>query len=173
MLTIKKDVYTDLFLVGGGGGGAQNGQLSALCNGGGGGGYTKTVLNTLLRKGTYNIVIGAGGTGGSTKTGASPTDGGTTSITGSDGFFTASRVENTHQPVPGQVATAALAVVVAAMRIVSDVHLAGAVVLMVLPVPMAVAQAEPDRAQLQGSLARLPGNCIPAAAAVALHTTRI
>ena len=61
--------------------------------------------------------------------------------------------------------------VVAAMRIVPVVHLAGAVVLMVLPVPMAVAQAEPDRAQLQGSLARLPGNCIPAAAAVALHTT--
>ena len=61
--------------------------------------------------------------------------------------------------------------VVAAMRIVPVVHLAEAVVLMVLPVPMAVAQAEPDRAQLQGSLARLPGNCIPAAAAVALHTT--
>ena len=60
--------------------------------------------------------------------------------------------------------------VVAAMRLVSVVHLAVAVVLMVLPVPMAVAQAEPDRAQLQGSLARLPGNCIPAAA-VALHTT--
>jgi hypothetical protein len=72
VLTIKKDVYTDLFLVGGGGGGAQNGQLSALCNGGGGGGYTKTVLNTLLRKGTYNIVIGAGGTGGVDKNWSEP-----------------------------------------------------------------------------------------------------
>lgn len=84
MLTIKKDVYTDLFLVGGGGGGTRNGSGAFVYNGGGGGGYTKTVLNVLLRKGTYDIAIGAGGTGA---IGSNATDGGTTSITGFDGLF--------------------------------------------------------------------------------------
>lgn len=84
VLTIKKDVYTDLFLVGGGGGGTRSGSGSYLYNGGGGGGYTKTVSNVLLRKGTYDITIGAGGTGA---TGSNATDGGTTSITGFDGLF--------------------------------------------------------------------------------------
>lgn len=81
VLTIKKDVYTDLFLVGGGGGGVVN---STNANGGGGGGYTKTVLNVLLNKGTYNIEIGAGGAGGTAGSGA---DGGATSITGNNGLF--------------------------------------------------------------------------------------
>ena len=83
VLTIKKDVYTDLFLVGGGGGGVMSSNIN---NGGGGGGYTKTVLNVLLNKGTYNIEIGAGGAGG---TGASTADGGATSITGNNGLFAA------------------------------------------------------------------------------------
>lgn len=83
VLTIKKDVYTDLFLVGGGGGGVMNSNIN---NGGGGGGYTKTVLNVLLNKGTYNIEIGAGGAGG---TGGSTADGGATSITGNNGLFAA------------------------------------------------------------------------------------
>lgn len=83
VLTIKKDVYTDLFLVGGGGGGVMSSNIN---NGGGGGGYTKTVLNVLLNKGTYNIEIGAGGAGG---TGDSTADGGATSITGNNGLFAA------------------------------------------------------------------------------------
>ena len=83
VLTIKKDVYTDLFLVGGGGGGVMSSNIN---NGGGGGGYTKTVLNVLLNKGTYNIEIGAGGAGG---TGDNSADGGATSITGNNGLFAA------------------------------------------------------------------------------------
>ena len=63
ILTMKKDTYVDVFMVGGGAGGTSAG----VGNGGAGGGsgYTKTIINALLRRGVeYQVTIGAGGTAG-------------------------------------------------------------------------------------------------------------
>lgn len=64
ILTMKKDTYVDVFMVGGGAGGVTVG-LSNSGGAGGSGGCTRTIVNALLRKGVeYQVVIGAGGTGG-------------------------------------------------------------------------------------------------------------
>lgn len=54
VLTIKKDVYTDLFLVGGGGGGVMSSNIN---NGGGGGGFDYVGYSSSSRPG------GSGGSG--------------------------------------------------------------------------------------------------------------
>ena len=64
ILTMKKDTYVDVFMVGGGAGGVSIG-TSSNGGAGGSGGRTRTIVNALLRKGVaYQVVIGAGGTGG-------------------------------------------------------------------------------------------------------------
>lgn len=64
ILTMKKDTYVDVFMVGGGAGGVTV-VLSNSGGTGGSGGCTRTIVNALLRKGVeYQVVIGAGGTGG-------------------------------------------------------------------------------------------------------------
>ena len=64
ILTMKKDTYVDVFMVGGGAGGVSIG-TSSNGGAGGSGGCTRTIVNALLRKGVaYQVVIGAGGTGG-------------------------------------------------------------------------------------------------------------
>lgn len=64
ILTMKKDTYVDVFMVGGGAGGVTV-ALSNSGGTGGSGGCTRTIVNALLRKGVeYQVVIGAGGTGG-------------------------------------------------------------------------------------------------------------
>lgn len=64
ILTMKKDTYVDVFMVGGGAGGVTVG-LSNSGGAGGSGGCTRTIVNALLQKGVaYQVVIGAGGTGG-------------------------------------------------------------------------------------------------------------
>lgn len=64
ILTMKKDTYVDVFMVGGGAGGVTV-VLSNSGGAGGSGGCTRTIVNALLRKGVaYQVVIGAGGTGG-------------------------------------------------------------------------------------------------------------
>lgn len=64
ILTMKKDTYADVFMVGGGAGGVSIG-TSSNGGAGGSGGCTRTIVNALLRKGVaYQVVIGAGGTGG-------------------------------------------------------------------------------------------------------------
>lgn len=65
VLTLTKPLIVDVFLVGGGGG------ANATSGGGGGGGYTKTVTKLDVSAGSYQIVVGAGGTVGN--------DGGVTS----------------------------------------------------------------------------------------------
>lgn len=84
VLTLSKDCYADVFVVGGGGGG--NGSSpTAVANhynsgGGGGGGYTKTQRVSFSKNVEYSAIIGAGGSGGAqNKYGG---DGGTTSING-------------------------------------------------------------------------------------------
>jgi len=77
ILTLNKSLVIDAFLLGGGGGGGY-GLCNENCYGGagGGGGYiTTSTVN--LSKGTYNIIIGAGGTG--TNIRAAGNTGGTTS----------------------------------------------------------------------------------------------
>lgn len=65
ILTMKKDTYVDVFMVGGGGGGVTVTSSSGNGGAGGSGGCTRTIVNALLRKGVeYQVVIGAGGTGG-------------------------------------------------------------------------------------------------------------
>lgn len=64
ILTMKKDIEVDAFLVGGGAAGTP-GTFSNGGKGGGGGGYTKTLQGRLLEKGIgYQVVIGDGGKGG-------------------------------------------------------------------------------------------------------------
>ena len=58
ILTLKSARTVDIFAVGGGGGGYNNG---TNCGGGGGGGYTALASNVDLKKGTYVVTIGAGG----------------------------------------------------------------------------------------------------------------
>lgn len=65
ILTMKKDTYVDVFMVGGGAGGVTVTSSSGYGGAGGSGGCTRTIVNALLRKGVeYQVVIGAGGTGG-------------------------------------------------------------------------------------------------------------
>lgn len=65
ILTMKKDTYVDVFMVGGGAGGVTVTSSSGNGGAGGSGGCTRTIVNALLRKGVeYQVVIGAGGTGG-------------------------------------------------------------------------------------------------------------
>ena len=56
-IIFEKDTYCDVLIVAGGGGGGMD-----IGGGGGGGGVIK-LNNTKISKGTYNIVVGAGGTG--------------------------------------------------------------------------------------------------------------
>ena len=56
-ITFNKETYCDVLIVAGGGGGGMD-----IGGGGGGGGVIK-LNNTKISKGTYNIVVGAGGTG--------------------------------------------------------------------------------------------------------------
>ena len=65
-LTMKACMNVDLSLVGGGGGGGGGRFDNPSCQGGGGGsaGYTKNYNNVTLQNTTYNITIGAGGSGG-------------------------------------------------------------------------------------------------------------
>ncbi len=65
-LTMKACMRVDLSLVGGGGGGGGGRDDGSSCQGGGGGsaGYTSNHSNILLQNGSYNITIGAGGSGG-------------------------------------------------------------------------------------------------------------
>ncbi len=58
-LTVKSRGYVDIFLVGGGSSGY--GGVQGSPGYGGGAGYTKTVNRFLLARGTYSIMIGAGG----------------------------------------------------------------------------------------------------------------
>ena len=82
VLTLSKDCYADVFLVGGGGGG--NGSNSTSINyhyhsgGGGGGGYTKTQRVNFIKQTQYQAIIGAGGAGASKN--AYGGEGGATSI---------------------------------------------------------------------------------------------
>lgn len=62
-LEIEGSQYVDILLVGGGGGGGGAGGGIGP-GGGGGGGEVKVVTNHLLEEGTYAMVVGAGGTGG-------------------------------------------------------------------------------------------------------------
>lgn len=67
VLTLSKDCYADVFVVGGGGGG--NGSQKVTYNyayhsgGGGGGGHTKTQRVRFEKVTEYQVIIGAGGTG--------------------------------------------------------------------------------------------------------------
>lgn len=69
ILTLKRNITIDLFLVGGGGGGSIGGPARFGCTaagecyggGAGGGGYTNTYLNQSIESGTYDLVIGSGG----------------------------------------------------------------------------------------------------------------
>ncbi len=56
-IIFEKDTYCDVLIVAGGGGGGMD-----IGGGGGGGGVIK-LNNTKINRGTYNIVVGAGGTG--------------------------------------------------------------------------------------------------------------
>jgi hypothetical protein len=56
-ITFHKDTYCDVLIVAGGGGGGMD-----IGGGGGGGGVIK-LNNTKINRGTYNIVVGEGGTG--------------------------------------------------------------------------------------------------------------
>ena len=82
VLTLSKDCYADVFVVGGGGGG--NGSSSTAINyhyhsgGGGGGGYTKTQRVNFTKQTQYQAIIGSGGAGASKN--AYGGEGGTTSI---------------------------------------------------------------------------------------------
>jgi hypothetical protein len=69
-ITVSASGYADLLLVGGGGGGSLG--YSSAGGGGGGGGYLATSyggFSTYIPAGTHNIVIGAGGAGGSVDNG--------------------------------------------------------------------------------------------------------
>ena len=65
-LTMKACMRVDLSLVGGGGGGGGGRFDNPACQAGAGGsaGYTKNYNNVTLQNTTYNITIGAGGSGG-------------------------------------------------------------------------------------------------------------
>lgn len=82
VLTLSKDCYADVFVVGGGGGG--NGYQTMSVNnhshsgGGGGGGYTKTRRVSFTKQTQYQAIIGAGGAGAAKNTFGG--EGGTTSI---------------------------------------------------------------------------------------------
>lgn len=89
MLKFKKEAAIDAFLVGGGSGGCSGWYKTSSNYGGGGGGaggFTKTLLNIIPRANLeYEIVIGTGGSAGSSKFNnndalvvTSPTNGGDT-----------------------------------------------------------------------------------------------
>lgn len=84
VLTLSRDCYVDVFLVGGGGGG--NGASGTSINqyystgGGGGGGFTKTQRVKFTKNTQYPAIIGAGGAGAKVDSYGGP--GGTTSIAG-------------------------------------------------------------------------------------------
>lgn len=84
VLTLSKDCYADVFVVGGGGGG--NGTNLSVVNdhyhsgGGGGGGYTKTQRVAFTKSTEYTAIIGAGGAGGAKN--AFGVEGGSTSLNG-------------------------------------------------------------------------------------------
>ena len=82
VLTLSKDCYADVFVVGGGGGGNGIPTISVgnyeHSGGGGGGGYTNTIRVSFTKNTEYSAIIGAGGAGGlQNKYGS---EGGTTSI---------------------------------------------------------------------------------------------
>ncbi len=81
--TISQDQPVKAYVIGGGGcGGGEGGKGTLASNeeyGGGGGGGMAYKLFTNLTAGTYSFTVGAGGTGGSRD--ASPTAGGTSSLT--------------------------------------------------------------------------------------------
>ena len=82
VLTLSKDCYADVFLVGGGGGGNGSNSTSTNYNyhsgGGGGGGYTKTQRVGFTKQTQYQAIIGAGGAGAAKN--AYGGEGGTTTI---------------------------------------------------------------------------------------------
>lgn len=86
VLTLSKDCYADVFVVGGGasGAGSYGNYVPQISGGGGGGGYTKT-QRVSFKKGTeYPATIGAGGAGVSNNTynNRNGNAGGATSING-------------------------------------------------------------------------------------------
>jgi len=91
-LTLDANATIDAFLVGGGGGGGGY-SGGSQGQGGGGGGYTTTTRNISITSGTsYDIVIGAGGSGGSSeydygRTGGTTTAFGSSAAGGSGGIY--------------------------------------------------------------------------------------
>lgn len=82
ILTMKKAIEVDAFLVGGGAAGTP-GTFSNGGKGGGGGGYTKTLQGRLLEKGIgYQVVIGDGGKGGLSSNSDTAALGGSTTFLG-------------------------------------------------------------------------------------------
>ena len=60
LITLQNDLNCDILIVGGGGGGG-SGDYGGNEGGGGGAGGVVYITNTILRKGTYKIVVGNGG----------------------------------------------------------------------------------------------------------------
>ena len=82
ILTMRKAIEVDAFLVGGGAAGTP-GTFSNGGKGGGGGGYTKTLQGRLLEKDIgYQVVIGDGGKGGLSKNNDTAALGGSTTFLG-------------------------------------------------------------------------------------------
>lgn len=80
-LTVNKTCNIDIFAVGGGAGGGGGHYSKGATGGGGGGGYTTTVKNTIMHPNqSYQIQIGAGGSG--TDGEGTGGRGGTTTVTG-------------------------------------------------------------------------------------------